>query len=133
MNPITLITIITIIITAWAPGYLISTVRHGFLAQNRFGFYASTDTHDGYPGHYGHDRVGALAEKLDRASLWKAIWNRHIVASTDPNSNVKCRLDKEQFGDVIAYSPKCKETLMSREQRLLADPESSKDTEYNSR
>ena len=38
-----------------------SMVRHGLSLGYRFGFYAGTDSHDGYPGHYGHGCTGVLA------------------------------------------------------------------------
>lgn len=59
-----------------------SLARTGLMAGHRFGFYASTDSHDGYPGHYGHGRIGVLAEKLTRDAVWEAILNRRTIAST---------------------------------------------------
>lgn len=50
----------------------VSLVRTGLQAGHRFGFIASTDSHDAYPGHYGHDLVGVWAEKLDQQTLWRA-------------------------------------------------------------
>ena len=59
-----------------------SMLREGLAAGRRFGFYASSDNHDGYPGHYGHGRVGVFAERLDNDSIWRALKERRTVAST---------------------------------------------------
>ncbi len=62
-----------------------STARAGLMAGHRFGFQAGTDSHDGYPGHYGHGRVGVLADGVGRAQLYEALRARRTIASTGPN------------------------------------------------
>lgn len=76
-----------------------SMLRHGLLQGHRFGFYASTDTHDGYPGHYGHGRVGVYAAKLDQASIWQALKNRRTIATTGANIQADFRLGNAFIGE----------------------------------
>lgn len=59
-----------------------SMLRDGLAAGRHFGFYASTDSYDGYPGHYGHGPVGVLADRLTSESIWEALKARRTVAST---------------------------------------------------
>lgn len=59
-----------------------SMVRTALASGHRFGFYASTDSHDGYPGHYGHGKVGVMATRLDLPSIWAGLVERRTVAST---------------------------------------------------
>lgn len=77
-----------------------SMVRAGLQAGHRFGFIASTDTHDGYPGHYGHGRVGVWADKLNQASIWKALKNRRTIASTGARVKIDSRLGDAVMGSV---------------------------------
>lgn len=78
-----------------------STIREGLLKGHRFGFYASTDNHDGYPGHYGHGRVGVLAPRLDRASIWDALQHRRTLASTGAKFEMEVQLGDGRIGEVI--------------------------------
>ena len=71
-----------------------SLVREGLAAGHRFGFYASTDSHDSYPGHYGHGRVGVLADRLTRDAVWDALRNRRTIATTGARI-----VGEVQFGD----------------------------------
>jgi len=77
-----------------------SMVRRGLLAGHRFGFTAGTDNHDGYPGHYGHGRVGVLAEGLDLDSIWDGLKNRRTIASTGARFEVDFRLGGAGIGRV---------------------------------
>ncbi|MBA2665528.1 MAG: hypothetical protein H0U69_00670 [Trueperaceae bacterium] len=70
-----------------------STARDGLVAGHRFGFQAGSDTHDGYPGHYGHGRVGVYAERLDRASIWEALRARRTIASTGARIRIDVEVD----------------------------------------
>jgi len=75
-----------------------SMARHGLLLGHRFGFYASTDSHDGYPGHYGHGRVGVMAENLTRQSIWEALRARRTIASTGANIAMQLQLGDAGIG-----------------------------------
>lgn len=79
-----------------------SMVRRGLLAGHRFGFSAGTDSHDGYPGHYGHGRIGVLADRLDRKSLWDALINRRTIASTGARFDVDFQLGDAGIGQVTS-------------------------------
>lgn len=78
-----------------------STARDGLVAGHRFGFQAGTDSHDGYPGHYGHGRVGVFAERLDREHLWEALRARRTVASTGARIRIDVALDGAGPGEVV--------------------------------
>ncbi len=78
-----------------------SMVRKGLLDGRRFGFTAGTDSHDGYPGHYGHGKVGVLADKLDLPSIWDGLQRRRTIASTGPRFDVQFQLGDGGIGDVI--------------------------------
>lgn len=75
-----------------------STARSGLVVGHRFGFYAGTDSHDGYPGHYGHGRVGVLALGLDRARIWDALRDRRTIASTGAHISIDMELDGAGIG-----------------------------------
>ncbi len=77
-----------------------SMVREGLLAGHRFGFLASTDNHDGYPGHYGHGRVGVMASRLDADSIWQALKTGRTIASTGARIAVDAQLDTTSIGEV---------------------------------
>jgi hypothetical protein len=75
-----------------------SLARHGLLQGHRFGFYASTDSHDGYPGHYGHGRVGVWAEQHTRVGIWDALRARRTIASTGANIMMQMELGDAGIG-----------------------------------
>lgn len=83
------------------PRFGSQTARDALVAGHRFGFQAGTDTHDGYPGHYGHGRVGVLAERLDRAHLWEALQARRTIASTGARIRIDVELDGAGPGEVV--------------------------------
>ncbi|RKX32046.1 MAG: hypothetical protein DRP71_12615 [Verrucomicrobia bacterium] len=82
-----------------------SMVRRGLLAGHRFGFTAGTDSHDGYPGHYGHGRVGVLADRLDLDSIWDGLKSRRTIASTGARFEVKLSLGNAGVGEVTPRHP----------------------------
>lgn len=77
-----------------------SLVRAGLIAGHRFGFYASTDSHDGYPGHYGHGRVGVLAEQCTREAIWDGLIHRRTIASTGARITGTLTLGEAGLGGV---------------------------------
>lgn len=81
-------------------------VREGLLRGHRFGFYASTDSHDGYPGHYGHGRTGVWADALHRQTLWEALWARRTVASTGAPILARLQLGETPAGGVASPAAK---------------------------
>lgn len=80
----------------------VSTARDGLVAGHRFGFQAGTDTHDGYPGHYGHGRVGLLVHEASRAGIIDALRARRTIASTGPNAIVRIDLDGAGIGQATS-------------------------------
>jgi hypothetical protein len=77
-----------------------SLMRTGLQAGHRFGFIASTDSHDGYPGHYGHGCVGVFADRLDQASIWSALKSRRTIASTGARIRIVAQLNGTGLGGV---------------------------------
>lgn len=82
-----------------------TSVREGLLKGHKFGFYASTDTHDGYPGHYGHGQVGVITDKLDRKSIWEAMLKKRTIASTGTHFDAKVYLENSFIGETVKTSP----------------------------
>ena len=80
-----------------------SMVREALVAGHRFGFCAGTDSHDGYPGHYGHGRTGVLASRLDRNSIWQALRERRTIASTGARIIADVQLADATIGQVTSY------------------------------
>lgn len=78
-----------------------ATARAGLVAGHRFGFQAGTDSHDGYPGHYGHGRVGVLAAGTGRAQLVEALRARRTIASTGPNLEIEVEVDGAGIGEAV--------------------------------
>lgn len=83
-----------------------SMIRGALVAGHRFGFYASTDSHDGYPGHYGHGKVGVRAARLDLPSLWAAMKARRTVASTGARILAALEVGDAGQGDVTRARPR---------------------------
>lgn len=88
------------------PRNLECSVRHGLLQGHRFGFYASTDSHDGYPGHYGHGCVGVRAEKLGLLELWEAMRHRRTIATTGARIEATVDAGDGGIGDVLRQGPR---------------------------
>ncbi|MFC3227863.1 DUF3604 domain-containing protein [Marinibaculum pumilum] len=58
------------------------TVRHALRQGRRFGFCASSDSHNGFPGAYGEGLIAVLSERLDRPAIIEAINARRTYAIT---------------------------------------------------
>lgn len=78
-----------------------SLARHGLWLGKRFGFYAGTDSHHGYPGEYGHGVVGVWSDRLDRNSLWEAMEARRTVASTGARIRAFSGWGDGKMGDIL--------------------------------
>lgn len=77
-----------------------SMIRDGLAAGRRFGFYASTDSHDGYPGHYGHGRVGVWADKLESGAIWRSLKTRRTIATTGARIAVEMSAGRADIGGI---------------------------------
>ncbi len=78
-----------------------STARDGLVAGHRFGFQAGTDTHDGYPGHYGHGRTGLWVREATREGIVEALRARRTIASTGPHVGIDLDLDGAGLGQAV--------------------------------
>ena len=59
-----------------------STAVAGWRAGHRFGIFASTDHHGGYPGSHGDGRIAVYAAENSRSAIWDALLARHVYAVT---------------------------------------------------
>jgi hypothetical protein len=78
------------------------TVRHALARGLRFGFTASSDSHNGFPGAYGEGLVAVLSERLDRAAILDAIRARRTYALTGDRIEVDFTVDGAVMGSSIA-------------------------------
>ncbi len=77
------------------------TVDYGLKQGCKFGFIGSTDSHDGFPGHYSHGRVGVLSDGKTRELIWDAMINRRTVAVTGAKIKVNFTLNEADIGSEI--------------------------------
>lgn len=59
-----------------------NTIRHALDRGLRFGVYASSDSHSGFPGAYGEGVTGLIADDLSRKSVFEAIRARRVYGLT---------------------------------------------------
>jgi hypothetical protein len=78
------------------------TVRHALARGLRFGFTASSDSHNGFPGAYGEGLVAVLSERLDRSAILDAIRARRTYALTGDRIEVDFTVDGALMGASIA-------------------------------
>lgn len=83
-----------------------SMIRQALASGHCFGFYASTDSHDGYPGHYGHGKVGVMTSRLELPSLWAAMRARRTIATTGARIVASLDAGDGGIGDVVAAGKK---------------------------
>lgn len=79
----------------------LSLASAGLRRGLHFGFAASTDTHTGYPGHYGGGKVGVWATALTKEALWDAFCNRRLYAVTGDRIEVDFRVDDAPMGSIV--------------------------------
>ena len=77
------------------------TVEFGLGQGLKFGFIASTDSHDGFPGHYSHGRVGVLAKTKTRDAIWEALIAHRTVAITGAKIETDFQIDDAIIGTQI--------------------------------
>ena len=75
------------------------TMERGLQRGYKFGIYASTDNHYGYPGSYGEGKVGVYAKNLTRRSLWDAFQARRLYAVTGDRIAIDFRVDDLFMGE----------------------------------
>ncbi len=75
-----------------------NTVRYALDRGLRFGFFASTDSHRGFPGAYGEGLMGAWADGLDRGSIFQAFRDRRTYGLTGDRIEVEFWVNEEFMG-----------------------------------
>jgi hypothetical protein len=77
------------------------TVKAALEQGMKFGFVASSDSHNGFPGAYGEGLLAVHSKGLDRASIIEAINNRHTYALTGDRILVDFTVDGAMMGSTI--------------------------------
>ena len=83
-----------------------SSVLYGLEQGHIFGFIGGTDHHCAHPGSYGHGVTGVWADKLDRDSIWDAIYQRRTYALTGDRIDLKFTVNDAPMGSVIKNQTK---------------------------
>jgi hypothetical protein len=78
-----------------------NTARVGLGRGLKFGFVASSDSHNAFPGAYGEGLLGVLAEDLNRGAIMDAINSRRTWALTGDRIEVDFPVDGNVMGSVI--------------------------------
>jgi len=78
-------------------GCVIEGLKRGF----RFGFIASSDGHNAYPGSYGMGLAAVVADELTREAIFKALRERRCYAVTGDRILLDFRLDDVPFGGEV--------------------------------
>ncbi len=79
-----------------------NTARAGLERGLKFGFVASSDSHNAFPGAYGEGLMGVYAEGLDRQSIMKAIRERRTYALTGDRIEMDFSVDGAEMGGTIS-------------------------------
>lgn len=74
------------------------TVRHALDRGLKFGFCASSDSHNGFPGGHGEGVTGCWAERLDREAVLEAIRARRTYGLTGDRIEVDFRVNGAPMG-----------------------------------
>lgn len=78
-----------------------NTVRHALAGGLRFGFVASSDSHNGFPGAYGEGIMAALVTDNSRAAILEAIRARRTYALTGDRIEVDFAADGADMGEFL--------------------------------
>ncbi|MCP5372247.1 MAG: hypothetical protein H6907_11000 [Hyphomicrobiales bacterium] len=78
-----------------------NTVQAALDRGLRFGFVASSDSHNAFPGAHGEGLLGVLAADLERASILEAIRARRTYALTGDRMEVDFAVDGAVMGRTI--------------------------------
>ena len=95
------------------------TVKAALEKGLKFGFVASSDSHNGFPGAYGEGLLAVHSRGQDRASIIDAINNRHTYALTGDRILVDYSVDGRLMGSTInagknveiSYDVRCPDEL----------------------
>lgn len=82
-----------------APRATAGTVQAGLAKGKKFGFMASSDGHDAYPGCYKMGLTAVYTKELTRESIWEAFLKRHTYAVTGDRIKLEFNLNNHFMGD----------------------------------
>lgn len=83
-----------------------NTVQHALARGLRFGFVASSDSHNGFPGAYGEGIMAALVTENSRAAILEAIRARRTYALTGDRIEIAFGVDGANMGASIEPRPR---------------------------
>ncbi|WP_349365777.1 MAG: hypothetical protein ABL311_13480 [Nitratireductor rhodophyticola] len=79
-----------------------STMEAGLAAGHVFGIVGNTDHHSGFPGSYGHGRMGLYAQGRDRESIWAGMRARQTNALTGDSIHLLTAIGNTIQGGIAA-------------------------------
>ncbi|WP_297561133.1 hypothetical protein ACLIR7_21920 (plasmid) [Nitratireductor aquimarinus] len=79
-----------------------STMAAGLAAGHVFGIVGNTDHHSGFPGSYGHGRMGLYARGRDREAIWSGMRARQTNALTGDSIHLLTAIAGTIQGGVVA-------------------------------
>jgi hypothetical protein len=78
------------------------TLQHGLALGHIFGVVGNTDHHSGFPGSYGHGRMGLYAAERERGAIWAAMLDRRTNALTGDNIHLLAAIGETMQGGIAA-------------------------------
>ncbi len=83
-----------------------NTARRALDRGLRFGFVASSDSHNGFPGAYGEGLMAALVTENNRRAILDAIWSRRTYALTGDRIEIDLAADGHPMGASLSARPR---------------------------
>ena len=96
------------------------TAEYGLNRGNKFGFIASSDHNDTYPGSWGDGRMAVYAPSLTKGSIWKSMLERKTYAVTGDKIKVFFDINGVYPGE-FAETPNKREINISLETEDFLD------------
>jgi len=82
------------------------TAVAGWKKNKIFGVIGSTDHHGGYPGSFGHGKMGVIAKNKSKKSLWDSFKKRKVYAVTGDKIHLSFKINSHEMGSKIKESKK---------------------------
>lgn len=79
------------------------TIVEGLQRGHRFGIIASSDSHDGYPAHWGLGRFGVFALDLSREAVWEAFLARRTIGVTGDRIRLRVTAHGHEMGAAFVH------------------------------
>jgi len=79
------------------------TIVEGLQQGHRFGIIASSDSHDGYPAHWGLGRFGVWARDLSREAVWEAFLARRTIGVTGDRIQLRLTAHGHEMGEAFVH------------------------------